>query len=635
MNKINVLLCALLCIQSANVTAQNRLNETRISWDKTSKVEVGGGGYARVKELQNGEQLLVLSQGKNIFAIHSTNQGQTWGARIQVGQPANSGVGNTNAEAIQLSDGTVIVGWNQRADRTNTNPEYRFAIQCAISKDNGYTFGNTITIFEGSYLWDEGCWEPFFLELPNGDVQCYFADETNHTSDDYQDIVCFTSKDKGQTWSDRRVVSYRYGHRDGMPTAILSEDKQSILAAIEDNGTVYSNHFRPAIVRTSVADSWASGFVSGDSDRRNITLDGVMKGDYLDGVYFGANCDGGAPYICRLSTGDVAVSCQSSAGGRDINYMELTILVGDKDGRNFKTLYQPFQTASTHATLWNSLTTLSNGDLLACTTYDNSTIMLMRGKPYNAIHANYCPIYIDGKFNRQAEKWYDKNGEQLILGQENDIKWVADFSYSKHYLNMYVRAVDQDQVSTKAAGQNDGIRLLIDAKNECGDKPTVNSWNILCDIAGNVIVKRGDGSSWTKIDTPRHLFTKTACTSTAYVMEVAIPWEMLGVTPATQQIGLAVERFNRTKDGFKEDGIKHCETFQPYTWLPLILGAMPADVKDRDDIFDYDDTESALPVVNQSAMLDYNAPCYDLLGRAVNNPSSGIVIQNGLKYLIK
>lgn len=99
-----------------------------------------------------------------------------------------------------------------------------------------------------------GCYEPCVLELPDGTVQIYFADETPYYERrlTYQNISVIESKDGGDTWGPARIVCYNEKYRDGMPVAMIHGDW--IYVAIEANGQ--NVKFHPQIVCTRISDNW-------------------------------------------------------------------------------------------------------------------------------------------------------------------------------------------------------------------------------------------------------------------------------------------------------------------------------------------------------------------------------------------
>ena len=126
-----------------------------------------------------------------------------------------------NPEFAQLSEsnphhpGRIIFACNYRP--FNTDPAavdddkyassvYPYTIAIKTSDDNGQTWSVLNHVYK-SDVWKEnalrGCWEPFVLELPDGTVQIYFADETPYwrVGSKWQNISVIESKDGGDSWS--------------------------------------------------------------------------------------------------------------------------------------------------------------------------------------------------------------------------------------------------------------------------------------------------------------------------------------------------------------------------------------------------------------------------------------------------
>ena len=59
-----------------------------------------------------------------------------------------------------------------------------------------------------------------FFQLPNGEVQVYFANEGPYTHSNEQEISMMTSVDNGKTWGGYKTVCFRAGSRDGMPVRV-------------------------------------------------------------------------------------------------------------------------------------------------------------------------------------------------------------------------------------------------------------------------------------------------------------------------------------------------------------------------------------------------------------------------------
>ncbi|KAA6305164.1 hypothetical protein EZS27_043185, partial [termite gut metagenome] len=147
-----------------------------------------------------------------------------------------------NAELYQLANGVIVIGGNGRSNDSET-------IVVSRSLDNGDTWLPQQTIYESG----KGCWEPAFLQLTNGELQVYFADEAPYPNSSEQEIAMLSSTDNGETWTKKtKTVCFRVGRRDGMPVPIIVNDE--ILVAIEDN-KVWET-MKPYIVRNTISDTW-------------------------------------------------------------------------------------------------------------------------------------------------------------------------------------------------------------------------------------------------------------------------------------------------------------------------------------------------------------------------------------------
>lgn len=104
------------------------------------------------------------------------------------------------------------------------------------------------------------------LQLPDGHVELFFADESPYGHSDEQQISMMRSDDGGETWGTVQCVSFRRGARDGMPVPVYLPRRDEVVVAIEDNGL--AGRFKPVTVRSS--EGWRDGCVEGDSPRRMV-----------------------------------------------------------------------------------------------------------------------------------------------------------------------------------------------------------------------------------------------------------------------------------------------------------------------------------------------------------------------------
>ena len=185
-------------------------NLPRIYWDINTKQQIfPSGNYARMTPLQDGRLMVVAESGGGISCCYSKNGGQTWSAPEMIIRSA-SDIPFSVPDLIQLTDGTIIVGYNPRPSRPYTE-DRKFGIRVMRSTDNGKTWQGPIFVYDAQHTFEDGCWEPSFLELPSGEVQLYFANEGNFTHSGEQEISMCRSFDQGQTWSDAVRICYRAG----------------------------------------------------------------------------------------------------------------------------------------------------------------------------------------------------------------------------------------------------------------------------------------------------------------------------------------------------------------------------------------------------------------------------------------
>lgn len=397
--------------------AVTELRRSRIAWDYSTFVKIfQPGNYARVIELEDGKLIAVSGNGnaggqQGTQMATSDDFGKTWSAP-KVIAPHGTKIKMAVPEIMKCSNGNLLLTYNPRPDEPYST-ERKFGIRARISEDNGETWGEEIFVFDAQHTNADGCWEPFTLQLPSGEIQLYFANENDYQSSNEQNISMCRSLDGGKTWSNREIVSYRTGTRDGMPVALYLEETGEIIMAIEDNGyPAHKNRMQPSIIRTS--DNWASGFVNGKSKNREYAL----------AVHLDKTDNAAAPYICKSSTGEILLSYQGTEnrdiplngnGVKNIDFsQEMFVAVGDKAGRGFTNKSTPFRLPlgtpgdkdKGCQGMWNSITSLSNGEILAVSSTTNvfgikGGVFGIKGYLLGDIIPETRTVVIDG----EADEW--------------------------------------------------------------------------------------------------------------------------------------------------------------------------------------------------------------------------------------
>ncbi|MEG2401906.1 MAG: sialidase family protein [Muribaculaceae bacterium] len=375
MKKIYAVICALSfifnatsCVKNEDSIKVDKGDDLTIEWDSTSAVCVSEEGvYARIHRLTDENLMCVYEdfQG-NTYRRKSINNGKSWSeAKVMV--PAffvkdNAGkkvkIRVANAEFIQLSSGELIYGCNLRPEIDNVFP---FTIAVCRSKDFGETWTEIEYIYQAGKSFKDGCWEPSFLELPNGTIQVYFANEAPYINSNEQEISVIESKDKGETWNNMHQVCFRANFRDGMPVPIIAQD--SIYVAIEDNGF---NQFKPYIVKTAIANNWSSPVLANSLNR----IIGI-KAQLHNSIY------AGAPYLIKTDNYFVMSYQTNYKRAADWEKSTMEVVVSKKPFDMMGGTTRPFSAVPLDKEAkWNSLMNMGNDKVaaIASTNFSGSKI---------------------------------------------------------------------------------------------------------------------------------------------------------------------------------------------------------------------------------------------------------------------
>src|SRR5690554_3603841 len=301
----SLILVSLISCQSNRTYENEEENKDYfIEWDNSSLVCIADeGGYPRLIRLDDGSLLVIYENRRGDVVLKKSNdEGDSWSDEIMsyeafehrdINTGEVSRVNIANPEVIQLTNGDLLLAVNLRP---RTEGIYPFSIALKRSEDNGNTWSDADILYKAAPWFKDGCWEPSFLLLPDKTIHIYFANEFPYQQSDEQEISVITSSDNGCNWdSEPRTVSFRQGHRDGMPVSV--EDGNEVYVVIEDN---ISGQFKPWIVRDLIDNKWEN-YVSGNSSKRYSAL----KESLPDTVY------AGAPYMIKTENGLYLISYQT------------------------------------------------------------------------------------------------------------------------------------------------------------------------------------------------------------------------------------------------------------------------------------------------------------------------------------
>ena len=504
---------------------------TRIAWDYSSQTDISPkGGYARVIPLPDGAYMAAYESAGAVHVCRSMDEGRTWtDSRTVIDGYMKDGVrvNAANAEIIRLSDGTLLCGANFRPSRDEVES---WSIAVARSQDAGRTWSGPQIIYEAGQRFCDGCWEPYFLEMPDSKVHVYFANEGPYGDSSEQEISCMESSDGGRTWDALRTVSFRKGHRDGMPSARIFGDE--IVVAIEDNA---HGEFVPYTVRCSMKGAWKRA-VDGDSQERDYALaDSLHK----DRIY------AGAPYLLRLPSGEAAVSYQRSYAGQ-WNKALMEVAVGDIHARNFRNPTRPFVVPDTYTCLWNSITVL-----------DDHTIAAVGSLSY----PKYRPVFKKGylMYDLKLQKG-EVASMPFFVGAEGQANMRAGISYDSGTIHMRVK------VNDASATDGDGVFVYLDASGRT--MPSERSMRLRIGRDGEFGLFRWCGGGW-QAASSAGLSVDVDGDDAEYTAYIRMEKSLVG------RVGLKGLRFGLSLCAYDDDGRGYCEDMvhmdpdDPSTWIRL------------------------------------------------------------------
>ena len=396
-------------------------DDLSIEWEtpkpaRTANKPELSGGYPRIHRLNDGRLMLSYSLSGNGCARFSSDEGKTWGAQTEVmsyfDKTSNSVSARMTASVpdfAQLSAGNpyhpgrIIYASNYRprelvngktTDNTGWTTVHPYTISISVSDDAGKTWSARKHLYK-SGIWDEnvtvGCWEPFVLELPDGTVQIYFADETPYyPASSRHNISVIESKDGGNTWGEVRVVAQNSANRDGMPVATLLGDK--ILLAVESTDGVHKR-LHPIVICNPIQGCWSTTVGKGDSHRFHPFTTSLKSDLVYSGAPYIITTDNYIVYSYQISdwwkpteelSKEELVSLAKQKNVEAHSELEVQVCLKSEVTDGFfytmRSPSRPFKLdQKSEKAVWNSLCDLGNDEILAVSQKGN-LMYTVRGK---------------------------------------------------------------------------------------------------------------------------------------------------------------------------------------------------------------------------------------------------------------
>lgn len=537
----------------------------RIAWDYSSLQRLAPrneralayAGYPRVKRFKDGRAVAVYEAGGDGEIIQRLDNGKSWSDPVKIFKtfyskpPDTEGarVHISNTEIIELDNGLWIAACNYRPQKNGVTP---FAIAITKSKDRGQTWTEPEVIFEAGKSFNDGCWEPAFLQLPGGVLHLYFANEAPYTVSEEQEISVLRSNDRGDTWLPPQTVSFRKHKRDGMPVPLLLD--KEILVAIEDNKT---DPFKPYIVRTSLTTPW-SNKVDGNSSFREYALEVPLP----DSVY------AGAPYLAKLPSGEVILSYQTTRGRTsDWEKSTMEVAIGDKQGRGFGKITQPFPVPLDKEAKWNSIAIWDEKTVVAtaATNFDGGPIgaWMILGKVIPELVSRNQSVIMDGVLG--IDEWVDDM--PVFIGHKGNTQLRAAVQHDKHCIFFGVKVSVADSATVLSEAGN-GVNIYLNAFNQSHAQPGKGVYKIVCSNTGVIQLFEGNNGRWIE-KRETSLKAEVVKNDTGYSLELAVPFNAI-LKKDRKLARMNIELVNAKNEVVEyTECIANAEVGKPFTWCEV------------------------------------------------------------------
>ncbi len=283
-------------------------NAGAVEWNGLS-LPVSNGGYPRICEDKDGSLICVYSKGAWVCMARSTDGGNTW-AEAKIVAPSGKAPNGLNIEfgngnLFVLEDGSYICGYRAHNPKDDIKNSFYSSIRYVVSKDQGKTWSEEHIVVENTHKGKEftGFWEPHFIYIDGGKLAMYYAsdciggDAENYPfvkSMSYQHIILHIYDEEKGEFGEPIIASdgEKHNSRDGMPVVSKMADGNYVMV-IEANREKDKYPFYIMMLMSDDGINW--------SEPKLIVCPPIV------------NNYAGAPYVCLLSDGRLAVSCMGTA----------------------------------------------------------------------------------------------------------------------------------------------------------------------------------------------------------------------------------------------------------------------------------------------------------------------------------
>lgn len=483
--------------------------------------------YPRIKKMKNGDYILFYHNGsannnigrRCVYALSKDmktwiNKGEIFNSYDIIDSKGNKNIHcYANCDGLVLSNGDILAVASCRANSGYRDLPEDAGIELRRSTDNGVTWSEPVKIYQGVN------WEPFLLELPTGELHCYFTDSSRtglegHGTDTGTAMV--VSTDGGKTWkpdfssSPYYVLRMRWekngivGYNHQMPSVVRLNDNKGLAAAVETNNSGY--HISLCY---SDKDKWEylAADQEGPVDSNNCVFSGM------------------GPYLGQLPSGETVLSYESSS--------KYTLKIGDATARNFGSAYQPFSGG-----YWGSFCIIDSHTLVGTNIKAKEGPVQMAQFVLNhRIDAVKRKVTIDGN-----NKEWANTDHALFVGSKSQAQGTLRCSYDDDNIYFLLEVLDRNLLASDYASlyvspvSNNKL-----SKGACCIQVTMNGLKN-CEIYD---------ASWKEAQLDAQVKTYV-CNETnerliddyGYIAEIAIPRSKLTITSGQVLVNFSITKRN-------------------------------------------------------------------------------------------
>ena len=529
--------------------------------NKTALVEPNQQ-YPRIKKMANGNYIMFYQKGSSKSSgigqrchwalstdlAHWTHQGDVFTSRtVTDSQGKQVKRYYANCDGVVLKNGDILAVASFRGDNYKVNQQYD-GVELRRSTDNGRTWGEYQVIYQGGITW-----EPYIIELPSGEIHCYFTDSSRtglegHGQDTGTAMV--VSHDGGQTW-------------EPTPSDTPYNPYYVLRMKWEANGITGFNHQMPCVICLNETNELAAAMEShpqGKDYHISLAYSGEDgQWDYLEADQEGpADSEnmqflGSAPYLIQFPSGETLLSY--NRGGYHLK-------MGDARARNFEEeSYDPFQ-----GSFWGSLCLIDN-HRAACTIPHESdeSIIVAQVVLNHAIRATQREVIADGD-----NKEWQPTDDALFIGDRTQAQATLRASCDDKNVYFLVEVLDQNPVPSSSDYMSTYIAPVTP-----DDQLTAEAFRINVYTKGLIDIETYRNGAWTETDGKNGIMADaTLCTrdelddtEKGYIVEIAVPRTEMPITDGEVLLNFSMTKNYGEQDALQKGSLPHTQKWVPLTGL--------------------------------------------------------------------